>query len=68
MKFARSSRERCSVDSVQHRTPKADELVVALWIRAVAMATAQQRNKQVEDNVVDLFKLAEPPYRAAIRA
>lgn len=53
---------------MQHRTPKADELVVALWIRAIAMATAPQRNRQVEDNVVDLFKLAEPPYRAAIRA
>lgn len=50
------------------QTPKADELVVALWIRAIAMATAQQSRKQVEDHVVDLFKLAEPPYRPQIQA
>ncbi|MGE3767445.1 MAG: hypothetical protein AB7L94_34645 [Kofleriaceae bacterium] len=50
------------------RTPKADELVVALWIRAIAMATARRSIKQVEDHVVDLFKLAEPPYRPRIQA
>gem|GEM_PF-4629327 len=53
---------------MHQRTPKADELVVALWIRAVAMATAHQSAKRAEDHVVDLFKLAEPPYRAAVRA
>jgi hypothetical protein len=50
------------------RTPKADELVVALWMRAIAMANAQPSAKRIEDHVVDLFKLAEPPYRAQVRA
>ena len=50
------------------KTPRADELVVALWMRAIAMVTTTQSAKRVEDHVVDLFKLAEPPYRAQIRA
>jgi hypothetical protein len=66
-KNARSSRERSSFDLVQ-RTPKADELVVLLWIRAIAVATEKQDRKEVEDHVVDLFKLAEPPYRPQIQA
>jgi hypothetical protein len=55
---------------VQQRTPKADQLAVALWIRAITIATANANasTKQVEDHVVDLFKLAEPPYRPQIQA
>ncbi len=50
------------------RTPKPDQLAVALWLRSISMATARRSTKQVEDHVVDLFKLAEPPYRPQIQA
>lgn len=50
------------------RTPKPDEVVVALWIRAIAMPAFKRRSKQVEDQVVDLFALAEAPYRSQIQA
>ncbi len=42
--------------------------MVALWMRAIAMANPHESAKRVEDHVVDLFKLAEPPYRPQIRA
>ncbi len=66
-KIARSSHERSNLDLVQ-RTPKADELVILLWIRAIAIATEKQDRKEVEEHVIDLFELAEPPYRPQIQA